>query len=1164
MADERTPGLDQLQHALDAGDIDAARRALLTLPPRERELLAEEIGPAALERTRSAAARGRRRGKLGKVVVLPGIMGSELDSEDGGGDRDRIWLNYLRLIGGRIDDLELTPEGTPAKKGVRQVIPAGVHRKTYLPLLIELDTRWHVKPFPFDWREDIDRSADRLAGEIQAFGGGGPVHLVAHSMGGLVSRRFVQRHRDLWKSMDDGAGQGRGGRLVMLGTPNRGSFAIPLTLTGAEQVLRLLDKADFHHSLQQLLRIIGSFPGLYQMLPSPLADLGDDHVKLFDAKTWVDAQVRAPLLKRAQSFMRELDPVIDAHRLLYVAGYNQETPVAIRIGQGGAFSYRESPDGDGRVPHALGLLEGVTTYWVYEVHGNLAKTERVLDAITDLLQRGATSVLPTTKPSQPAPSRGVRRGWVSADELVPVEPEIDLILAGAARSRGGAPELTRAEEIRLEHLTLGDYLGTARGGSVEPAAEGGPPAVAREPRQLSVAVEVVWGDVTAIDEGDVYTVGHYQGVAPQRAELALDRLVSGIPADERHPDPRRLVITQHTRRGILRGALGDVSFFPVGGELRGKVVAVAGMGRPGTFNDASLRRLVSGMTVAVSALPHARTVCTVLIGSGEGTLTIPQAVRGLLEGINDAAIEIGASDELVFASPVERLLIVERERGRAVEILEALRDCSRHLERNDRPQPVRLEIVRRLRTGPGGDISAEESLALVVDSALRAARAPASSRERRAFETLGGEIQGTAGVRKLALERLQKTAAAAAEDSPTRRPRFRVESRSVPPGAENVPIRISFWDDGVAVRAAAIHQAATVPERVISVDRKLIDELAERMTDPPAGDVPRLSRLLRRLLVPAEFGEVLQTGPFVVEVDRAMARVHWEMLASDTPEAGSPKPLAVQSSFARQIRTTYSPPPMPAARTRDQLRALVIGDPGDPDDGFDLPGARSEALAVVRILRERGVDVTARIGAPSVPREGRLREIDPADRLEVLALLLEGGFDLLHYAGHGDFDPEDPTRVGWVFASGLLTPGEIGRIEQVPAIVVSNACLSARTSETLAGKRRPDEARSEAGLLPSLADEFFRLGVRNYVGTAWEVNDVGAELFATEFYEALLPEQGARGSSFGEAVKRARAALWESEADYGALWAAYQHYGDPTSETPLGPGPLDRDGEDGT
>ena len=224
----------------------------------------------------------------------------------------------------------------------------------------------------------------------------------------------------------------------------------------------------------------------------------------------------------------------------------------------------------------------------------------------------------------------------------------------------------------------------------------------------------------------------------------------------------------------------------------------------------------------------------------------------------------------------------------------------------------------------------------------------------------------------------------------------------------------------------------------------------------------------------------------------------------------------------------------------------MIGDPGDPEKGHGLPGARSEALAVKSLLEEYGVEVDARIGAPSVPREGPLQGVKPAERLEILALILRGGFDLIHYAGHGDFDAARPNRVGWLFATGLLTPGEIGRLERVPAIVVSNACLSARTSQALESGRRPDEARSEAGLLPSLADEFFKLGVRNYVGTAWEVNDVGAELFASTFYRGLLS-----GKPFGEAVLDAREELWKGEPVFGALWAAYQHYGDPTSDAGL-------------
>jgi hypothetical protein len=67
--------------------------------------------------------------------------------------------------------------------------------------------------------------------------------------------------------MDDAEGQGRGGRLVMLGTPNRGSFAIPLTLTGGEKLVKVLARADFSHSLDELLSILGTFPGLYDMLP---------------------------------------------------------------------------------------------------------------------------------------------------------------------------------------------------------------------------------------------------------------------------------------------------------------------------------------------------------------------------------------------------------------------------------------------------------------------------------------------------------------------------------------------------------------------------------------------------------------------------------------------------------------------------------------------------------------------------------------------------------------------------------------------------------------------------------------------------------------------------------------------------------------------------------
>src|SRR4026209_787662 len=144
MSRPETPGLEALQAGLDRGDIAAVRRVLVDLDAEDQRLLAQEMGQEPFSRARDNAARGARSGKLGKVLVLPGIMGTELDSVDRKGDADRIWINFVRLIAGRIADLELKDDGSPAQAGTH-VRTAGVHRKTYVPLLVELDLHWDVR-----------------------------------------------------------------------------------------------------------------------------------------------------------------------------------------------------------------------------------------------------------------------------------------------------------------------------------------------------------------------------------------------------------------------------------------------------------------------------------------------------------------------------------------------------------------------------------------------------------------------------------------------------------------------------------------------------------------------------------------------------------------------------------------------------------------------------------------------------------------------------------------------------------------------------------------------------------------------------------------------------------------------------------------------------------
>ena len=633
----------------------------------------------------------------------------------------------------------------------------------------------------------------------------------------------------------------------------------------------------------------------------------------------------------------------------------------------------------------------------------------------------------------------------------------------------GAPALNRVDAARLENLVFDQYLGSRAGGEQQPVAVVDARGEARTdaPPSLAMTIEVAWGDVARI-EADVYCVGHYQGVPPQAAELALDRAVSGVPpgaelvaADVAAPAGNgrvfrrsQLVITRHTRRGLMRGALGDVSFFPWGDARHpDRLVAVAGMGPPGEYDLRAQTRLVRDLLIAVWALPTIRTVCTVLIGSGEGNLSMREAVHGLIRGIGDAAAEVAADPALGAVAPIDRLVIVERERSRAHEIHAALEE---ELERG-LSQPASGAPAGTRRQGQGRRID-------LAGGSARPRRRIGSRRRGHRDERQGRDVRSTRCSR--ASQLLRPSGRGHASASSARRtstsseasfdlPRYRVVPRAPSTRSGQIPVRLSFADDGRFIRAAAIHEAATVPERLVRIDRSLIDELVERTTDPPADKVEDLCNLLGRLLVPAEFRPVLRRGPsFVLDVDRSTARVHWELLVADG-NGEVAEPLSVRLPLARQLRTTYSPAPLPPARPDGTLRVLVIGDPGDPAKGESLPGARSEALRVVELLTGReGIEVTARIGAPTVAREGPLRDFEPAGRLDVLALLLGGDFDLVHYAGHGDFDPVAPDRVGWVFAGGLITPGELERVDRVPAMVVANACLTARTSEAVADARR--------------------------------------------------------------------------------------------------------------
>src|SRR5205807_145425 len=94
------------------------------------------------------------------------------------------------------------------------IVPLGVVLYSYLRLKLNLRASGFAPVlYDYDWRLGVDQLGAALAQRIRDEPAD-RVMIVAHSMGGLVSRAAL-KHEDM----------NRIERLVLLGTPNFGSFA---------------------------------------------------------------------------------------------------------------------------------------------------------------------------------------------------------------------------------------------------------------------------------------------------------------------------------------------------------------------------------------------------------------------------------------------------------------------------------------------------------------------------------------------------------------------------------------------------------------------------------------------------------------------------------------------------------------------------------------------------------------------------------------------------------------------------------------------------------------------------------------------------------------------------------------------------------------------------
>lgn len=1134
---------------------------------REEKALRAYFGDARYRRMHNLAlkrkiTRSVTREPKGNVIVIHGIMGGELKVSSGG-PGDLTWVNAFRIFRGWLDRLRLTPDGRSEVNKKFTVIASNIMQRYYGELQLKLSENWTVKPFWFDWRKDIDLAADELNTKIRSwFGPKEPVHIVAHSMGGMVTRTFIKLYRDRWNTMwdpgDDKRSPGTmGGRLVMLGTPNQGSFAIPQVITGLEGLVKMLALVDVRHSKRDLLDIFNSFVGSFQMLPSPLAM--KELEPLYNAETYArfNVSVSPQHLANARKHHQWLRDEIDPKRMIYIAGYDQTTFAGIadwtKLDK--TQGYRLTRDGDGRVTHALGLLPGVPTYYVKDNHGNLSSNSKILGVLSELLATGKTDALATQLPAGRAVKEDqekLRQEYEAAHAADAARLQISLRRMNARGMRVDSADDLRAvretdanatedvrvspEERKVEETITRGFL--AYRGDEEALDEDFVPDSGGD-ETTECEIGVIYGGIENLDYEkirsragdpiDAIAVGHYIGVQPQYAELELDRAISAALAGKKYPAgnaprkssgkkrsdyvPRKsdLLLTQYTERGIIHGRLGQPFILPDprahqtrSNKRTGRLIAIAGMNEPGRFGEPELTVLARELCWSLGRLKKLH-LATVVIGSGEGNLALRDAVSGWLSGIRRAL----GSSEFDTGRRLKRVTFVDSDPRRVI-TLDRLIASER--DRHDRDQTGFRILYQNLN------------------------KKQVAALKKKAYEQA-----------KADLER-------------------RWETQEQPETTPEIPARVtlSLDPDKKVYRFGAITDTASVPEREIVVDPKLIwqanNELAGEQR--PSMQLER-GRFLEELLMPDDLSKQLTTkAPLVMMLDATSARIHWEMVAQPTlgsqVEINGPaftegefeyenNFLGTIRGFTRQLRTSLAPPPEPPPPPQKIVRVLVVADPAP--DGH-LPGAQEEGVMVADLfesynLLNRSADAGAHIEVK------RLLGPVEATRTNVLRELMVRQYDVLHFAGHCVYEWNgDPNLSGWIFNvkdKEILSANELRRIDRIPKFVFSNACESGVTPD------RSEERNDK--LAPSFAEAFFERGVANFVCTAWPVDDVAARTFALTLYAGLLgialepqpdePVSDETGAQpMYQAMKKARLAIARTQ-NGRTTWGAYQHYGNP-------------------
>jgi hypothetical protein len=582
---------------------------------------------AAVRRSRSATA------PRPLAVVLPGTMGSALNIEG-----ENVWLNYWSLLRGGLKRLRIDASG---------VEPTDLLSHFYGPLLEFLARSHRVEILPYDWRLSVRDAATRLADRLDdwlpaAERSGQPVHLVAHSMGGLVVRAMIadgDRGAALWRRIVALPNS----RLLMLGTPNLGSYEAVRWLTGGNPTQAKISLLDITQSTAEITNLVRNYPGLVELLPfdpdSPDFSQQGLWKRLREALNARWQPAGEAVLRQALAtwtLLKQSPP--DPEHMLYVAGCRDATVADYHLADYDEphlagrkrLAFMGVREGDGTVTWKSGFLPGVPVWYVDDTaHDELCNQTRALPGYLDLLTTGKTTRLLDSPPAR-------ARAATGAPERFPL------------------PALPPTDDIPDERNVRSFGFGPGR----SPETGGDRPAVP------DIQVRIRHGDLAYA--GYPVVVGHYLGDTIISAESALNARIGGA-------------LERRLQLGLYPGHTGTHAVFinekpddkPGGAVVIG--LGMVGELSPGLL-EAGMRDAMLDYALQVAQWADDRfgprtsvrsaALSCLLVGSGPGGI----AVRDTVEAILRAAV--AANDRLDDAD-LDNQVLIDR-----IEFLELYEDIA--------------------------------------------------------------------------------------------------------------------------------------------------------------------------------------------------------------------------------------------------------------------------------------------------------------------------------------------------------------------------------------------------------------------------------------------------------------------------------------------------------